>query len=327
MTVWLWVAVAVGALVLLWVLINLKTSRPDGALVGRVHKYRRMMFYLMPRRNDSLVLYDVYPRADKLLEYLEAAREAGFTCDITHCLVGAGFIGLRDNPKMNQFVVGRRLYARRRSSVTFSMKRERMNRTAGISAARIDDKPGETFRQLCERMDARINIERSGKKTYSDKELDMFLLLPRPLMDGAVKLAHWLDYHNLLPGAFVNNDPFYVSMYIANLGSLGMDAGYHHLYEYGTCPLFMMVGKVHDRAVVEDGQVVPRKVLHLRYTYDERIDDGLTSYYGIQTANRVIENPFENLGCVKQDGSDAWDLYAPKTERTGDDGKSTASAA
>ena len=69
--VWLWIVV--GLIVAAWVYANVKSSRPDGEVVGKVPKYRKMMFYLMPRRNDSLVIYDSYVYAEKLLEYLETA--------------------------------------------------------------------------------------------------------------------------------------------------------------------------------------------------------------------------------------------------------------
>jgi hypothetical protein len=327
MPVWLWILIGVGALFLIWMLLNLKSSRAEGVVIKPLHKYRKMMFYLMQRRTESMVNYDAYARADKLLEYLEATKKVGFDCDVTHCLVGAALIGLLENPRMNRFVAGRRLYQRKGQSVTFTMKRVRMDNTAKIAAARIDQKPGETFRQLSERMGERIGVERSGKKTYSDKELDLFLLLPRPVMNLAVKLVTWLDYHNLLPGGFVNNDPFYVSMYIANLGSLGMRAGFHHLYEYGNCPLFMMAGEIEEQPVVENGQVVPRKMLHMRWTFDERIDDGLNCHLGMEAMRRALEDPFGYLGCLKEDGSDAWDLRTPRSERDGASKDNSASAA
>ena len=48
----------------------------------------------------------------------------------------------------------------------------------------------------------------------------------------------WLDYHNLLPPSFIENDPLYASAVIANVGSLDLPPGYHHLYEWGNCGWF-----------------------------------------------------------------------------------------
>ena len=54
---------------LLDLLLSLKTSRPDGTLVPSVHKYRKMMFHIMPGRNEAVVYYDTYVRAERLLAY------------------------------------------------------------------------------------------------------------------------------------------------------------------------------------------------------------------------------------------------------------------
>jgi hypothetical protein len=299
-TIWIVVLVLFG----LWVLMNLKTSRPDGTLVRRVHQYRTMLGYIMPGRNEAIVFYDSTARAERLLAYLEAANKR-FECDVTHCLVGAATRALFSNPKMNQFVVGRRLYQRSGVWVTFSMKRKCLDREAKVSAVKLEMPAGETFATLCERINAQINKERSGEKTYSDTELGLLTKIPRAILVRAVRLFYWLDYHNLLPGDFIKNDGMYTSMFIANLGSVEMGAAFHHLYEWGTSPLFMMVGQVEDRPVVENGQVVARKILHIRWSYDERIDDGLNARFGIDAVKQVLEDPFKYLGSLNGDGSDA----------------------
>jgi hypothetical protein len=277
------------------------TGRPDGELVDRIHPYRKMLPFMMRGRNESVVYYDDPARAENMLDYIERAKKAwGFEVDITHCLVGACRAGLWENPKMNQFISGRRLYARKHSEITFSMKRKRMNKEAKLSAVKLNvDDRTETFKQLCERINGNIVVERSGEETYTDKELGIFTQLPRPLLETALDVLRWADSHNLVPGEFIKNDGFYTSVFIANLGSLGMRAGYHHLYEYGTCPLFLMVGKIEERAMVEDGKVVVRKMLPLRWTYDERIDDGLTSKYGMQSCREALENPEKAFGPIE----------------------------
>ena len=173
---------------------------------------------------------------------------------------------------------------------------------------------GWTFEGMCTHLEQNIKVERSEKKTYADKEFDLFKLIPRPRMGGAQKLLSGLDYYNLLPGGFIKGDAMYTSIFVANLGSVGMDPGYHHLYEWGNCPLFMMVGRITERPVVEDGEIVVRKQMHVRWSFDERIDDGLSANYGINAVKRALENPYEYLGCLAEDGRDARPLDTPLAE-------------
>jgi hypothetical protein len=291
------------AVVILWILANLKTSRSDGTLVEHLHPYRRVMQYIMPTRNESLVLFDTYVRADALVAYIEKAR-ARFHVDVSHILVAAVGAALAVVPEMNQFAVGRRIYQRKQRHITFSMKRKQGDRRAKLATIKLALPDGEPFPALCARIDACIDAERSGARTYADKEFDLLGMLPRALLLRFVQLARWLDHHNLLPGSFIANDPLYTSVFIANIGSLEMGSAYHHLYEWGNCPVFLVAGRIEERPVVEDGRVVVHKQLHLRWSYDERIDDGLTARHGLDAVKRALEHPEEAFGGLDQSSDD-----------------------
>ncbi len=308
-----WIIV-LGSFALLLALLTLRTSRPDGTLVGKVHAYRKMMLFIMPTRNESVVYYDDYAEAEPVERYLEAVRKR-FHADMTHVVVAAISASLKKNPSMNRFVAGRRLYQRKGTWITFSMKRERLNRAAKLSAVKREIPADQSFFQLCEGLRQNINVERSDAVTYTDKEVNTLSRIPRPILRVGVQLLRTLDYYGLLPGSFIKNDAMYTSVFSANLGSLGMKAGYHHLYEWGNCPLFIMVGRSEERAIVENGQVVVKKVIPIRFTYDERIDDGLNAGHGIKGVIDALENPFELLGCVAADGSDDHPIGEPPAEK------------
>lgn len=286
MSPWLFLLVPAA----LWLLVELKTSRPDGTL-ERVHPFRRILLYLLPGRNESVVYFEAWADAERLAAFLERQKREETGADMTHVAIAAANIAIAATPKMNRFVVGRRLYMRNARWMSFSMKRKRMDREASISTVKLRMIDGETFPELVARMNGGIGEERSGRKTRTDKEIDLFNLLPRPVLRGGARLLQALDYYNLLPAWYIDGDPLFTSIFVANLGSLGMGAGFHHLFEYGTCPLFMMVGRMEDRVVVRDGQPTVRKMLHVRFTYDERIEDGLNARYGIDKLVEVLEDP------------------------------------
>lgn len=122
---------------IIWLLASLKTSRSDGELMTKLHPYRRLMSYIMPTRNESVVYFDEFIGADKLLAYVEEAGQK-FPVDITHCFVAACAIGLLNTQEMNRFVVGRRLYQRKGNFITFSMKRKRLNKKAKIASVKTE---------------------------------------------------------------------------------------------------------------------------------------------------------------------------------------------
>lgn len=291
----LWAAVAAAVLLACWLLINCKTSRSDGTLIPSVHPYRVMLGHITPRRNEAIVYFDSYVRADRLLAYVAAAK-GKLDVDITHCLIAAVGTALKENPRMNRFVAGRRLYQRRARTVTFSAKRKRLDREAKLAAVKITLKDGDDFAALCRSVNRSIGEERSDRPTYLDRELGLLTKVPRALLIRGVNLCFWLDHHNLLPASFIDNDAMFTSVFIANLGSLDMDPGYHHLYEWGNCPVFLTAGRITDRPAVDGDRVIVQKTLHLRWSYDERIDDGLNARFGIDAVKRILEDPFTHLG-------------------------------
>ncbi len=303
---WVPIGVAAGVLLVLFMLFESKTSRPDGTLV-KVHPYRRIMWFIMPTRNESVVYWDLYVRAENLIAYIDVAKDK-FGAKQTHALVGALAVALGEHPKMNRFVAGKRLYQRNDRVVSFSMKRKAMDKDSRLAVVKQVFSDTMTFKEMCDEVNAHINVNRSGVKTYADKEIGLFNMLPRPVFAIAFRLVHLADDFNLLPKGFIDGDPMYTSLFISNLGSLGMDPGYHHLYEWGNCPIFLMVGKINDVPKLENGEMVWTKEMVIRVSYDERVNDGLSAFRGIESIKRVLENPFEELGCLEDDGSDAQPL-------------------
>ncbi len=124
-------------------------------------------------------------------------------------------------------------------------------------------------------------------------------MLPRVVFHIAHRLFVLADYYNLLPGAFIERDPMFSSIFISNLGSMGIDAGYHHLYERGNCPIFLMIGKVNDRATRDGDATRWVKSMRIRVTFDERINDGLSAFRGVQSIKRMLEDPYGELDPIR----------------------------
>jgi hypothetical protein len=95
-----------------------------------------------------------------------------------------------------------------------------------------------------------------------------------------------------LPYAFFRDDPLYASVFVANLGSIKLDAAYHHAYEYGNTSIFVTIGKLHEVPFVKpDGTLGVRKELTLRWTLDERIEDGLYCAKALERVRERVERP------------------------------------
>jgi 2-oxoacid dehydrogenases acyltransferase (catalytic domain) len=268
--------------------------RADGTPVAALHPLRRIMPFVMPTRNGAFVLFEQdIPTAPLLpvLERLNTGRPAERRITLFHFVLQSIGVALTEFPRLNRFVAGSRLYDRHGIWLAFSAK-QRMERDAPIFTSKIEYRPGESLPAMVDRLLAILGEGRSGRETPADREVKGFLKLPGPVLRLAVRAQRILDGWNLLPTALIKDDPLYASVFVANLGSVGLEAAYHHLYDYGTTPIFVTMGRTHRTPLVrDDGTVTSHEVFTLRYTYDERVEDGFYAARALERLAACLANP------------------------------------
>ena len=95
----------------------------------------------------------------------------------------------------------------------------------------------------------------------------------------------------LMPKSVISLSPFHTSAYLTNVGSLGIDAIYHHLYDFGTTSMFLAMGKKRKSLLYEDDELRQEKSLSLRWVLDERICDGYYYASALKLFNRYMKKP------------------------------------
>ncbi len=266
--------------------------RPDGDWVRDVPATRKIQPYIMRSRNQSTVLFEQRIDTTNTQTFLTNYRNrTGLHATMLHLLIWAGAQALHARPRLNRFTAGGRIFQRRGIWISFSAKKRKTDDAHVVVIKRMID-PLWTLIELVGQIESGINEGRSDKPSASDKEMGLLFKLPAFLIGLIVRLLMKLDHFGLLPGAFIRKDPLFASMFIANLGSINMDAGYHHLYEYGNIPIFVMAGRSQEEVVARpDGKAVVRPMMTLRYSFDERIEDGLYAARALQIIKELIENP------------------------------------
>jgi hypothetical protein len=269
-------------------------KRFDATPVPDVHPVRRIMPFIMPSKNGAFVLFEHDIPTAPLVAFLadvNRQRPADRPVTMFHCVLRAIGVALTEFPRLNRYISGSRLYAREGIWLAFSAK-QRLERDAPLFTAKVQFTAGEPIGTFVDRVLGVLGEGRSGKESASDREIKGFLKLPGPILRTAVKLQRILDGWNLYPSRLLVDDPLYASVFIANLGSVGLDAVFHHLYEYGTIPIFATMGRVHRAPVVfENGSVGSREMFRIRYTYDERIEDGFYAARALERLAACLADP------------------------------------
>ncbi len=101
-----------------------------------------------------------------------------------------------------------------------------------------------------------------------------------------------MDYFGLAPNKMIKSDPMFTSIFIANLGSIGMDAPFHHLFNWGTASVFLTIGQMHKEQVVNNqGEIEVKDSITANFTLDNRITDGMYCARAIQLFVDFVQNP------------------------------------
>lgn len=280
-------------------------GRSDGDLVRGEGAVRRIMPYLMRGRNESAVLHETVYRVGAARAWLRAYnRSHPRRATLFHLLAYACAQALHERPRLNRFVSGGRIWQRRGVQVAFVAKKEFRDDGAGATV-KVEALAAEPFSAFSARMAALVDEARSVERKV-DREVGLIMRLPGPLVTLLVALARALDRWNLFPAFMTRDDPMYSSLFLANLGSLGISDVFHHLYEYGTVSIFGAVSAVRRIPLVVGQGLVVEEALSVRWTFDERIDDGFSCARSLQVVQRALEDPVRWLGPPEGEPAFRW---------------------
>ena len=89
-----------------------------------------------------------------------------------------------------------------------------------------------------------------------------------------VGVLKFMDYFGLLPKFLLEVSPFHASVFFTSMGSLGIPAIIHHLYDFGNIPAFCAFGRKYRKYELDaNGEVVAKRYMDCGFNLDERTVD------------------------------------------------------
>jgi hypothetical protein len=262
-------------------------KRSDATLVRNLDPMREFMPYISPGRNASAFYMNHVIKVDAAYEFLDKVnqgRPKGRPITLFHLLLRSCAQSFYLRPGVNRFVKGGKLWQRDGIWFSFAAKTRHRDGSPMITIKHRFYPESETLDEMVDAIYDRLESGRSGKQTTSDKEVRLLLRLPGPLLKMVLALGRMADNLGLMPRSMLDADPLCCSIFLANLGSIGYPAGFHHLWEHGTCSIFAAMGRIER---TEDR----RRTITVAWTYDERIEDGFYSHGTLAMIRKRIERP------------------------------------
>lgn len=265
-------------------------DRKEATWVRNVDSFTTIVPYLMPTRNASSVYFKDYIDATNLMNFVKEYQKKYSYFSVT---LAALVRTLALKPRMNRFVQGHRHYQRNKIVLSFTAKRQ-MTEDAAETVVKLGFDRTAALDDVMEKLSGGIKVAKDVENNDDTTDLlDVFKKMPRWLLRIIMPFINWLDYHGWYPKALYDFDPMMCSAYITNLGSIGLEeVPFHHLYDRGTCSIFLATGKIHKKLVYVEGQgMVEKDVMEFTVTLDERISDGFYYLQAIKLFKNLMENP------------------------------------
>jgi hypothetical protein len=273
----------------------LKKTRCDGTQIKDLPPFTVLMPFVMSTRTGSTIFFEqeiditeAQKRLKEINRELIKKREIVTLFDLVLCATVRA-VALR--PKVNRFISGKRFYQRNQIVFNFVAKRELSDEGEEVNV-KIPFDPFDTIFTVARKVHAYVRTAISDDGMDDDRVVKTMAALPHFVKSLVAWTLEFLDRHNMMPSDLIESDPCYCSVFLANIGAFSRDTPFHHLYERGNCPIFIAMGGVTAQNRLEaDGSVAERKLLRLRYSFDDRTVDGLYMCKALDYIRSFIEDP------------------------------------
>ena len=270
-------------------------DRPDGIRI-KVPAFQGMLPYLFRSRTESAIYFKQQVDLSKTLSYIKE-RNRGLpegTKNVTFfqvCLCAALHTVLQ-RAQLNIFTSGYHYYQRNEIVFSFVAKKQLVDGGEEINV-KIPFSPDDTISTVSEKISSYINKHKNEDKNTNTADPGFFMKFPRSILKLIMGSFRLLDFFNLAPGSMLKADPMYSTMFITNVGSVGIDAPYHHLFEWGNNSIFLAIGKIRKGPMVNEktGETRITDLVDITFSFDDRIADGIYSARSIDILINYIENP------------------------------------
>jgi pyruvate/2-oxoglutarate dehydrogenase complex dihydrolipoamide acyltransferase (E2) component len=204
--------------------------------------------------------------------FMQERREAGDKITMVHLAVAVlARVVAFDVPELNCFIRRGGVVGRERLDVMVPVAMG----GEGVTSVIIKDAHARTVTSIAEEISAKARKARGGDEMKAAKNKYLLNRIPWPLRRPAFRLLKWITvdmgFEIKALGLSANS---FGSFVVSDIGSHGLKTGMTALMPAAKVPAVIVLGKIEDKPVVKNGEIVIRTLLPLTGTFDHRIVDG-----------------------------------------------------
>ncbi len=264
----------------------------DRRRIKKISGMEQIMYDLKPRRCDCDVFVNHKLDVTELMKYLEKSKKEGNHYTFFQALVTAIGKTFYNRPKLNRFVDNRHLYEHTTVSISFVAKVEFEDNEEEIMII-VPIEPDDNIDTISKKMNDKVNGVRNktDKKAGANSAIDILGKFPNIIRVPLIGALKFLDKRGLLPASLVEDNLYYSSIILSNLGALHFGAIYHNNTDFGSCSAIATIGEVKDEEVIINGEKQIRKICDIGANFDERVADGYYFVKSVKLVEKILGNP------------------------------------
>lgn len=257
-------------------------NRRDGKRVKDIDAMHVLMPYIKPNRCDSDVFINQKLDVTELVKYYEEMKLKDNDLTYFHLFITLIAKTIYNRPLLNRFIVNKKYYDRNDVLIAFTAKVNYEDTSKEIlKVIKID--PEDNLFSIKEKTLKAVLDVRNAKEEGTNSIMNIIGKLPSFLISLVVKVVKYMDRHDLLPKSLINDNLYYSTCIVSNLGSIKSSAIYHNLTDFGTSSILATFGEIRE----ENG----RKYAEAGINIDERIADGVYFVKSVKLMQDILNNP------------------------------------
>ncbi len=241
---------------------------------------------LKPNRSVSDVFINQKMDLTELVKYIEKKKKNDESVTYFHAFLTAIGKVIYNRPKLNYFVANRHIWEHDKIVISFVAKVSFDDHSEEMMVMIPIDKNDNIY-TIGDKVKKKVDSFREKRTENPDKKgansaIDILGKMPNFVRVPLVGFLKWTDKKGLLPASLAEDNLYYSSMIVSNLGSIGCGAIFHNITDFGNSSSLLTMGEIRDEEVICDGKKQIRKLCEWGMNFDERIADG---YYFAKSAD------------------------------------------
>ena len=252
----------------------------------------QLLIDLKPRRCDADVFINTPIDVTNLVDYVNNRKKKGDKITYFHAFLLALAKTIYNRPKLNRYVKNRHMYEHTNVVISFVAKVEFEDDSEEVMLL-IEVKEDDNIDTISKKIYDQISVLRNKKfnKKGANGALDTLGKLPNIIRVPLVGTLKLMDEKGILPKSLQEDDIYFASAIVTDIGSLKSDSIYHNNTNFGTASSITAIGEIKDQVKVVDGKEKIYKACKFGINFDERVADGFYMIKAFKILEHIIENP------------------------------------